>query len=94
MLRDDPLYADRAAQMSGLSRDISEFLAGLPLSAGRAQDLVVAYHGACSLQHGQKITEEPKRLLAAAGFTVRTPKEAHLCCGSAGIYNILQPDIA
>jgi len=54
----------------------------------------VAYHGACSLQHGQKITEEPKRLLAAAGFTVRTPKEAHLCCGCAGIYNIHQPDIA
>jgi glycolate oxidase iron-sulfur subunit len=54
----------------------------------------VAYHAACSLQHGQKVIEAPKRLLASAGYLVRTPIEAHLCCGSAGTYNILQPEIA
>ena len=54
----------------------------------------VGYHAACSLQHGQKVVDAPKRLLQAAGFEVRTPAEAHLCCGSAGTYNLLQPDIA
>jgi glycolate oxidase iron-sulfur subunit len=57
-------------------------------------DLVVAYHSACSLQHGQRITAEPKALLAQAGFTVKDVPEGHLCCGSAGTYNILQPEIA
>src|SRR5699024_4096382 len=56
--------------------------------------MVVAYHGACSLQHGQKITSEPKEVLARLGFTVRDVPEGHLCCGSAGTYNILQSDIA
>lgn len=56
--------------------------------------LTVAYHSACSLQHGQKITVQPKALLAAAGFTVKDVPEAHLCCGSAGTYNLLQPEIA
>ena len=54
----------------------------------------VAYHGACSLQHGQRVHAAPKRLLAAAGFEVRDVPEAHLCCGSAGTYNLLQPEIA
>ncbi len=54
----------------------------------------VAYHGACSLQHGQKIRNEPKQLLNDAGFTVLDPPEGHLCCGSAGTYNLLQPEIA
>lgn len=94
MLRNDPAYAEKAARVSALAKDISELLieAGLPRGDGRG--LTVAYHAACSLQHGQKVTEAPKRLLAAAGYVVRTPVEAHLCCGSAGTYNILQPEIA
>ncbi|HWI85645.1 MAG TPA: glycolate oxidase subunit GlcF [Sphingomonas sp.] len=94
MLRDDPDYAEPAARISVLAKDISEFLleAGLPRGEGRG--LSVAYHAACSLQHGQKVTEAPKRLLSHAGYVVRTPVEAHLCCGSAGTYNILQPHLA
>ena len=94
MLRTDPLYAEKAAAVSAFAMDISEFLDGVEMPPGRGGGLTVAYHAACSLQHGQKITEAPKRLLSAAGFTVRTPIEAHLCCGSAGTYNILQPEIA
>jgi glycolate oxidase iron-sulfur subunit len=94
MLRADPAYADKAARVSALAKDISEVLATLPLEPVADRDLVVAYHPACSLQHGQQITELPIQLLAAAGFTVRSPAEAHLCCGSAGAYNLLQPEIA
>ena len=94
MLREDPAYAERAARVSALSKDISEFLDGIELPAGEGRGLTVAYHPACSLQHGQKITEAPKRLLAHMGYAVRLPAEAHLCCGSAGTYNILQPEIA
>ncbi len=94
MLRNDPAYADRAARVSALAKDVSELLAEIDLPPGDGRGLTVAYHAACSLQHGQKVTDAPKRLLAAAGYTVRTPAEAHLCCGSAGTYNILQPDIA
>lgn len=94
MLRGDPAYADKAARVSALAKDISELLAEAELPRGDGRGLTVAYHAACSLQHGQKVTEAPKRLLAAAGYTVRTPVEAHLCCGSAGTYNILQPEIA
>lgn len=94
LLRNDPAYADCAARVSALARDISEFLDSLDLPAGDAQGLTVAYHPACSLQHGQKVTEAPKRLLAHMGFRVKLPAEAHLCCGSAGTYNILQPELA
>lgn len=96
MLRDDPAYAEKAARVSAIAKDISAFLAEIDvdLSAANGRGLIVAYHAACSLQHGQKVTEAPKRLLAAAGYVVRTPDEAHLCCGSAGTYNILQPEIA
>jgi glycolate oxidase iron-sulfur subunit len=94
LLRDDPAYAAKAARVSALARDISEVLIDGDLPLGDGHGLTVAYHAACSLQHGQKVTEAPKRLLAAAGFVVRTPLEAHLCCGSAGTYNILQPEIA
>ncbi len=95
MLRSDPAYAERAARVSALARDICEFMTGVGLpAAGAARPLKVAYHAACSLQHGQKITDAPRRLLTDAGFEVLTPKEAHLCCGSAGVYNILQSEIA
>jgi len=94
MLRDDPAYAGRAARISALAKDISEFLDGIELPAGDGRDLTVAYHPACSLQHGQQVTEAPKRLLAQMGYAVKVPAEAHLCCGSAGTYNILQPELA
>ena len=94
MLRDDPAYAERAARVSALAKDVSELLAGLDLSPGDGRGLTVAYHSACSLQHGQKVTDAPRRLLTSVGYAVRTPMEPHLCCGSAGTYNILQPEIA
>jgi len=94
MLREDPTYAEKAARVSALAKDVSELLVDVELPAGNGRGLTVAYHAACSLQHGQKVTEAPKRLLAGAGYVVRTPAEAHLCCGSAGTYNILQPEIA
>lgn len=95
MFRNDPTLAAEAAAISGMTLDITEFLAkfGLPESV-RKPDLTVAYHSACSMQHGQKITDLPKLLLGDAGFTVVSPREGHLCCGSAGTYNLLQPDLA
>jgi glycolate oxidase iron-sulfur subunit len=95
MLRTDSAYAERAARVSKLAKDVSEYLAGLPLEpTSNAAGLVVAYHAACSLQHGQRVIRQPKDLLARLGFTVKDIAEGHLCCGSAGTYNILQPDIA
>ncbi len=95
MLRHDPAYAEKAARVSALAKDITEFLASIELPAPSIEPgLAVAYHSACSMQHGQKITNQPKQLLKAAGFTVREPAEGHLCCGSAGTYNMMQPDIA
>ncbi|WP_421591865.1 glycolate oxidase subunit GlcF [Shinella sp. M27] len=94
MLRLDPDYADKAARVSALAKDVTEYLATLDLPQQEAKGLTVAYHSACSMQHGQKITMAPKVLLKAAGFVVRDPAEGHLCCGSAGTYNILQPEIS
>ena len=94
MLRLDPRYAAKAERVSAMARDISEFLIDVDLPSGDDRGLTVAYHAACSLQHGQKVTEAPKALLERAGYRVRTPAEAHLCCGSAGTYNIMQPEIA
>jgi len=95
MLRLDPAYAEKAARISALAKDVTEYLAGLDLPQPSTKPgIAVAYHSACSMQHGQKITRQPKELLAKAGFTVREPREGHLCCGSAGTYNILQPEIA
>lgn len=94
MLRLDPAYAEKAARVSALAKDVTEYLSTLDLPAQESRGLSVAYHSACSMQHGQKITLQPKVLLRNAGFVVRDPAEGHLCCGSAGTYNILQPDIS
>jgi glycolate dehydrogenase iron-sulfur subunit len=95
MLRLDPDYSEKATRVSLLAKDISEFIDGLGLAPpDDPPGLAVAYHSACSLQHGQQITVAPKALLAKAGFEVREPAEGHLCCGSAGTYNMLQPAIA
>ncbi len=95
MLREDRQYAAAAARISALAMDITEYIATLDLPAPeRRSELVVAYHSACSLQHGQKITQLPKDLLSKNGFVVKDIPESHLCCGSAGTYNILQPVIA
>jgi len=95
MLRTDASYRDKAATVSALAKDISEYLAKLaPLPQAAGHNIKVAYHSACSMQHGQNIDREPKELLARAGFNVRDIPEGHLCCGSAGTYNILQSGIA
>ena len=88
-----PLAAD-AATISGLTMDISEVLVKLGLPEGGPKNLRVAYHAACSLQHGQQIKSAPKDLLKRAGFEVVEPADSHLCCGSAGTYNLLQPEIS
>ncbi len=93
MFRNDPLAED-AAKVSELACDISELLMELDLPEGGAEPLRVAYHAACSLQHGQQIKTHPKTLLKRAGFQVVEPRDPHLCCGSAGTYNLLQPEIA
>jgi glycolate oxidase iron-sulfur subunit len=94
MLRDDPVYAEKAKAIASIAKDITEVAQNLELEFARPRPLVVAYHAACSLQHGQRIADAPKALLRRAGFDVRSIPEAHLCCGSAGTYNILQPEIA
>lgn len=95
LMKDDPIYAQTAKQISELAMDISEYLSrSLTLPPLPRQDLSIAYHAACSLQHGQKILNTPKDLLANAGFDVKTPADSHLCCGSAGVYNVLQPDLS
>ena len=95
MLREDRDFAAPAARISALAKDISEYLAGIDLlPSAQKGDVTIAYHSACSLQHGQKITALPKELLSKNGFVVKDVPESHLCCGSAGTYNILQPDIA
>ncbi len=94
MLREAPAWADKAARIAELAKDVSEVMAELRLQPVLRTSLRVAYHAACSLQHGQKITQAPKDLLVAAGFQVVEVPEGHLCCGSAGTYNILQPALA
>ncbi len=93
MFRTDPIAQD-AAKVAGLACDISEFLEGIGLPEGAPKGLRVAYHAACSLQHGQQVKTAPKTLLKAAGFEVVEPADSHLCCGSAGTYNLLQPEIS
>ena len=94
LLRSDPAYAEKAARVSALAKDVSEVAEQLGLSSALAEAPRVAYHSACSLQHGQKIHALPKELLQKAGFDVVDVPEGHLCCGSAGTYNLLQPELA
>ncbi len=95
MLRGEPQWAERAATVSAVTRDITEFMTDIGLAEPVTRTgHTVAYHSACSMQHGQRITTAPKALLEAAGFAVRDVPEAHLCCGSAGTYNLLQPELA
>jgi glycolate oxidase iron-sulfur subunit len=94
MLRTEPDWAEKAKRVSSLARDVSEYLETLGLPTLPDTGLTVAYHAACSLQHGQQIRTAPKALLTRAGFAVREPAESHLCCGSAGTYNMLQPAIS
>ncbi len=93
MLRMDDQYADKAMAISAKAKDITEFLREADI-VGRASGIRVAYHSACSMQHGQKLKTQPQALLRKAGFDVFEVPEGHLCCGSAGTYNILQPDIS
>ncbi len=91
----EPEPARRAAHVAGLAKDVSEFLATLDLGPPkRWSSLRIAYHSACSMQHGQRITEAPRALLEKAGFAVVEIPEGHICCGSAGTYNLLQPELA
>ncbi|MGH6838173.1 MAG: glycolate oxidase subunit GlcF [Methylocella sp.] len=95
LLRNEPAYAAKAARVSALAKDVTEFLGTLDLPRpAKPSGLTVAYHSACSMRHGQKIDALPRRLLTQAGFGVRDIPEGHLCCGSAGTYNILEPEIA
>jgi glycolate oxidase iron-sulfur subunit len=95
MFRNDLTHADKAARVSSRARDVTEYVATLSLQSGRLRaPLTVAYHAACSLQHGQNIVREPVDLLRKSGFVVKEIPEGHLCCGSAGTYNILQPALA
>ena len=93
MFRNDPLAVD-AARVAGIAKDVSEVLMDLDLPTGADQELTIAYHAACSLQHGQQIKTFPKDLLKKAGFKVVEPSDPHLCCGSAGTYNLMQPEIS
>jgi glycolate oxidase iron-sulfur subunit len=95
MLRSDPAYASKAERVSAITKDIVEFMSDLGLKNPKPpKTLKLAYHSACSMQHGQQLKDEPKALLEDAGFQVDTPAESHICCGSAGVYNIMQPQFA
>jgi glycolate oxidase iron-sulfur subunit len=95
LLARDRGYAERATEMSRLAKDISEFIYELGLLPPLAwTSLRVAYHSACSLEHGQQIAHEPRSLLSQAGYTLLEIPEGHICCGSAGTYNMLQPELS
>ncbi|MCH8238842.1 MAG: glycolate oxidase subunit GlcF [Proteobacteria bacterium] len=95
LLNRDAGYRSRAETIVALTRDITEFLAEIELDAPEQwSDLKVAYHSACSMQHGQQLNIQPRALIEQAGFTVAEIPEGHICCGSAGTYNILQPELA
>ena len=93
MFRNDPLAQD-AARVAGIAKDVSEIVMELEIAEIAPQNKIIAYQAACSLQHGQQIKTSPKDLLQRAGYTVVEPKDSHLCCGSAGTYNLMQPELS
>lgn len=96
LFQHEPQLAEAAKRISALTRDVTELLTelGVHRATQAPNGVTVVYHDSCSLQHGQRITREPRALLANAGYAVRDPLEGHLCCGAAGTYNILQPEIS
>ncbi|ACY98812.1 MULTISPECIES: heterodisulfide reductase-related iron-sulfur binding cluster [Thermomonospora] len=96
LLADDPVWAARARELSRRTRDLAEFLVELgPRAERHPLEMTVAYHDACHLSHAQGIRQQPRRLLAEIpGLTVREIPDPDICCGSAGIYNLLQPQAA
>ena len=95
MLRGEPQWAARAARIAALAKDVTEVLADIGLKAPAIPPgMEIAYHSACSLQHGQRVIDQPRALLADAGFVVRDIAEGHICCGSAGTYSMLQPELS
>jgi glycolate oxidase iron-sulfur subunit len=94
MLADEPAWKEKAEQVARLAKDVSEVMLEMGLVNVTARPLRVAYHSACSMQHGQKVSEQPKKLLRDAGFLVEDVPEAHLCCGWAGTYQVLQPELS
>jgi glycolate oxidase iron-sulfur subunit len=94
MFANDPAWKDKAERVSKLAKDVSEFMLDVGLANVTARPLAVAYHSACSMQHGQKVEQQPKRLLSDAGYVVKDVPDGHLCCGWAGTYQVLQPDLS
>ncbi len=94
MFTNDPVWKEKAERVSKLARDVSEFMAEIGLANVTPRALTVAYHSACSMQHGQKVTGQPKKLLRDAGFAVKDVPDGHLCCGWAGTYQVLQPELS
>ena len=94
MLADEPEWHEKALQVARLAKDVSEVMAEVGLVNVTPQKLTVAYHAACSMQHGQRVIEPPKKLLRDAGFVVKDVPEGHLCCGWAGTYQVLQPELS
>jgi len=94
MFAHDPAWKDKAERVSKLAKDVSEFMLDVGLANVTNRPLAVAYHSACSMQHGQKIDQQPKKLLRDAGYVVKDVPDGHLCCGWAGTYQVLQPDLS
>ena len=94
LLQHDSLYAEKAARISSLAKDVAEVLAAEDLSAIKVNPCRIAFHSPCTLQHGQRISGLVEKLLVQFGFTLTTVPDAHICCGSAGTYSILQPELA
>jgi glycolate oxidase iron-sulfur subunit len=94
MLADEPAWHAKAERIATLAKDVTEVMVEIGLNAPQIGPLTVAYHSACSMQHGQKVNEPPRKLLRDAGFIVKEVPEAHLCCGWAGTYQVLQPELS
>ncbi|MGR9114724.1 MAG: glycolate oxidase subunit GlcF [Gammaproteobacteria bacterium] len=94
LLKHDEAYADRASRVSALAKDLSEVLINEDLSFVERQNAKVAFHAPCSLQHGQKITGVVEAILERTGFRLAAVADAHLCCGSAGVYSLLQQKLS